>query len=305
MMKLDRRQFMGAAGVSVAAFPGLLGFDKPGLRIGMCDWNLGKRCEPEEIRKAREAGLNGIQVSVALEAQRVPLRDPQVRQRYLDLGKKHAIVFNSVAAGLLNDIPLKSEPQAAILAVDALEAAAALGAKNILLAFFAAGDLRVAIGEDQYKNVSTGQFKSYELDSAGVKRVADALKQLAPRAESLGVVIGIENTLTAEQNLEILEQVGSSFVQIYYDVGNSAHYGYDVPSEIRKLGNKRICEIHLKDWKAPLLGAPEGEVNFPEAARACKEIGFDKWYVLETSGRKGKFLEDTKTNLDFTRKLFG
>jgi len=303
-MKLDRRQFIEATGIAAAACSGLRAADQASLRIGMCDWNLGKRCEPEDIRKAHQAGLAGIQVSVALDADKVPLRDPKVREKYLSLGKEHRIAFNSVAAGLLNDIPLKSEPQAAVLAIDALEAAAALGAKNILLAFFAAGDLRVSIGEDQYKNLSTGEFKSYELDAPGVKRVTDVLKQLVPRAEGLGVVIGIENTLTAEQNLEILKKVGSPIVQIYYDVGNSTHYGYDVPAEIRKLGNRRICEIHLKDWKAPLLGAPEGEVNFPEAAKACRDIGFDKWYVLETSGRKGKFLEDTKANLEFTRKLF-
>ncbi len=304
-MKLDRRQFIGATGLSIATCSAVLGVDPPGFRIGMCDWNLGKRCDPEDIRKAREAGLGGIQVSVAIDAKTVPLRDPKVRQRYLDLGKEHGVVFNSVAAGLLNDIPLKSEPQAAVFAIEALEAAAALGARNILLAFFAAGDLRVSIGEDQYKNVSTGAFKSYELDAPGVKRVTDVLRQLVPRAEALRVVIGIENTLTAEQNLQILDEVGSPIVQVYYDVGNSTHYGYDVPSEIRKLGNKRICEVHLKDWKAPLLGSPEGEVNFPEAAKACKEIGFDKWYVLETSGRKGKFIEDTKTNIEFARKLFG
>ncbi len=303
-MKLDRRRFMGATGIAVAAGAGF-GAQPGTLRIGMCDWNLGKRCEPEEIEKANRAGLAGIQVSVAIDAIQVCLRDPNVRQKYLTLGREYGIAFNSVAAGLLNDVPLKSEPQAAVFAIDALEAAAALGAKNILLAFFGAGDLRVSIGEDQYRNVSTGRFKSYELDAPGMKRVIDVLRQLVPRAEALGVVIGVENTLTAEQNLDILDQVRSSMVQVYYDVGNSTHYGYDVPSEIRKLGNSKICEIHLKDWKTPLLGLPEGEVNFENAAKACKDIGFDKWYVLETSGRKGQFIEDTRANIEFARKLFG
>lgn len=303
-MKLDRRQFIGSASLVIGA--GFAGHVRAqALRIAMCDWNLGKMCQPEDIEKAHQAGLDGIQVSVAVNADQVRLRDPKVREEYLTLGRRLGVAFNSVAAGLLNDVPLKSEPQAAVFAIDALEAAAALGAKNILLAFFGAGDLRLAIGEDQYKNVSTGKLKSYELDAPGVKRVVDVLKQLVPRAQALGVVVGIENTLTAEQNLEILNQVGSPMVQVYYDVGNSTHYGYDVPSEIRKLGNSRICEIHLKDWKTPLLGSPQGEVNFEEAAKACKDIGFDKWYVLETSGRKGKFIEDTRTNIAFVRKLFG
>ena len=98
---------------------------------------------------------------------------------------------------------------------------------------------------------------------------------------------------------------GISFAVVYYDVGNSTHYGYNVPGELKKLGNDRICEIHLKDWASPILGSSDGEVDFEAAAAACREIGFDKWYVLESSGREGKFLEDTRANVDFVRKLFG
>ena len=136
-------------------------------------------------------------------------------------------------------------------------------------------------------------------------RVVEALKQIAPRAEGKGVVLGLENTLTADQNLEIIDRIGSDMAQVYYDVGNSTHYGYDVPSELRKLGKSRICEIHLKDWKTPVLGSSEGEVDLEAAAAACKDIGFDQWYVLESSGRENRFLEDTRANVEFAANLFG
>ena len=48
------------------------------------------------------------------------------------------------------------------------------------------------------------------------------------------------------QNLAIIDRVGSLMVQVYNDVGNSTAYGYDVPGEIRTLGNDRICEMHIK-----------------------------------------------------------
>jgi sugar phosphate isomerase/epimerase len=271
----------------------------------MCDWNLGKSCDPETIPRAQEARLSGIQVSVGTAPDRVPLRDKTVRQRYLELGLRHGVSFNSVAAGsILNQIPLKSEPQSAVYVVDAIEAAAALGAKNILVAFFGNGELRLQDSTGQLRNMSKSGPASYELDAHGVSRVVEALRQIVPRAADAGVVLGLENTLTAEQNLEIIDRIGSPMVQVYYDVGNSTHYGYDVPAELRRLGTRRICEIHLKDWKTSLLGSPDGEVDFSGAAAACREIRFDKWFVLESSGRKDRFLQDTHANVAFVEKLF-
>ncbi len=309
-MVKTRRQFLQKTGASIA-FLSLArdsnGLSAPGtrLRIGMCDWNLGPQCDPSQIPRAKEAHLDGIQVSVGTGPNAMPLRQKAVREQYLRLGEQHGIAFCSVAAGLMNSIPLKTEPEAAVYVIDALEAAAALGAKNILMAFFGKGDLRLEEGgAEKFKNISTGSFKEYELDNKGVDRVVAALKQIAPRAESLGVALGFENTLTARQNLQIMERVGSQIFQVYYDVGNSTAYGYDVPAELKLLGNDRICQIHLKDWKTPMLGSPEGQVKFQAIAQAIREIGYDKWFVLETSGRKEHFLEDTRSNVAFVRKTF-
>ncbi len=309
-MKKNRRQFLMNVGAGVAVLglhreSELRAVPGTGVKIGMCDWNLGPQCDPGQIPKAKEASLDGIQVSVGTDPSNILLRKKEVRENYLRLGKQHDISFCSVAAGLMNQIPLKSEPEAAIYVIDALEVAAWLGAKNILMAFFGKGDLRQAVGPEQYKNTSTGPFKEYELDCSGVDRVVAALKQIAPRAESLGVALGFENTLTAKQNLEIIDRVNSKMFQVYYDVGNSTAYGYDVPTELRLLGKDRICQVHLKDWKTTLLGSAEGQVNFQAVAQATKEIGYDKWFVLETSGRKGHFVEDTRTNVAFARRLLG
>jgi L-ribulose-5-phosphate 3-epimerase len=306
-MKIDRRGFLGAATAGAAVLhmnAAALAWEDHSVKVGMCDWNLGPMAQPELIPKAKEAHLEGIQVSVGTAPDNMRLRSSEVRRQYRELGKQHGIAFPSVAAGLLNGIPLKSEPQAAVFVIDTLEAGAALGSYCILLAFFSEGDLRARDSEGNFKNVSTGPFKSYELDTQGVQRVVEVLKQVAPRARDLNVIIGLENTLTAEQNLEILDKVDSEYVQVYYDVGNSTEYGYDVPGEIRRIGNKNICEIHLKDWHSPMLGDSRGAVDFQAAADACREIGFDKWYVLETSGRENRFLDDTRTNVAFAKKFF-
>jgi L-ribulose-5-phosphate 3-epimerase len=275
------------------------------LGVGMCDWNLGEACNPELIPKAREAQLNGLQVSVGTAPDKMVLRDARVRQRYLELGKRYGITVHSVAAGgILNNIPLATEPQSAVYVIDAIEAAQALGAKNILIAFFGNGDLRLKDKEGQFIEKKENGFSTFELNEPAVQRVVDALRQIAPRAEKAGVVIGFENTLTAQQNLEIIRRVQSPMMQMYYDVGNSTGNGYDIFSELRMLGNDHICEIHLKDWKTPMMGGEGCSVDMPRVSAVLAEIGYDKWLVLETSGRTERFLEDTRSNVAYVRKTF-
>ncbi|MBI1355094.1 MAG: TIM barrel protein [Acidobacteria bacterium] len=313
MRSLSRRTLLTASALGLAGAarqPGRA--DDRDYRIGMTDWNLGPVCDPTRLELAAQAGLTGVQVSIGARPDSIPLRDPALRRRYVELGKRYGVAFPSVAAGsILNRIPLKSEPQSAVYVIDAVETADALGARNTLIAFFSNGDLRLRNADGEYINRSRGPFASYEWDSAGVERVIAALKQIAPRARDHNVFLGLENTLTAEQNLEILDRVGSPWVKIYYDVGNSTSYGYDVPGEIRRLGKERISEIHIKetlgldDPKKGLLGGPARHgVDFDAVAAAVRDIGFDRWFVLELSGLEGRFVDDTRANVDFVRRRF-
>jgi len=311
-MIVNRRDFLRKSSLGVAAMSmiGVVCEKTPipavgAIGVGMCDWNLGGSADPELIPKAKEAHLEGIQVSVGTSPDNMPLREQAVRKKYIEMGKQYGITFHSVAAGsILNRIPLASEPQSAVYVIDAIEAAKALGAKNILIAFFSNGELRLRDENRRLRDLKDGEFSSYELDEKGVTRVVEALRQIVPRAEDADVIMGLENTLTAKQNLEIIDRIGSKMTQVYYDVGNSWSYGYNVPGEIRMLGNERICEVHLKDNKTRILGSPEGEVDMGRCAQALSEIGYDKWLVLETSGRKDRFIEDTRANVAFVKKTF-
>lgn len=315
-MNLDRRQFMGTSGLGLAAgmVAGSAHASENGskVKVGICDWNIrdennrGGNCRPELIPYVKKAHLEGIQVSVATNPSNVPLRDPKVRQQYIELGKKHGIKFPSVAAGsILNSIPLATEPQSAVYVIDAVEAAAALGSTNILMAFFGNGDLRLKDSQGRFRIKREEPFRLYELDTKSVSRVVEALRQIAPRAEDAGIALGLENTISAEQNLDIIDQVGSDILQVYYDLGNSTSNGYDVPGELRMLGNDRICEIHLKDNGQDVreFTSPNLQVDWPAVAEALKDIGYDKWYVIEESGRNKRFMEDTQANVKFAKEL--
>jgi sugar phosphate isomerase/epimerase len=121
-----------------------------------------------------------------------------------------------------------------------------------------------------------------------------------PEAGRAGITLGIENTLSAEDNARLLERAGSHSIGVYYDVGNSTNMGgFDAPKEIRWLGRNRICQIHLKD--EGYLG--EGKVDFPEVLRAIREIGFRGFANLETTSPSGSVEGDVRHNLAYLRDL--
>jgi sugar phosphate isomerase/epimerase len=156
----------------------------------------------------------------------------------------------------------------------------------ILVAFFGKGDL-------------LDDNKQLKKDDADV--VVKRLKAAAPRAKDAGVILAMENLLSARQNAEILERVGHESVQIYYDVYNLAGEGYDVPAEIRFL-RQRIAMIHFKNGPHYL---DDGKVQYPPAAAAIQEIGYKGWIVLETSSPSKDRVADARRNAGYVGKLFG
>src|SRR5437667_12328433 len=85
-MPLSRRDFVKQAALTSAVLPALgraqssMPASTSGnplrLRIGMTDWNLGRRGDITKIALARQIGLDGIQVSVTYPTDGTPtLRD--------------------------------------------------------------------------------------------------------------------------------------------------------------------------------------------------------------------------------------
>jgi len=142
--------------------------------------------------------------------------------------------------------------------------------------------------------------KAALMNHAEMDRVADLLKEVAPAAETAGVALGLEDTISAEDNVRIMERAGSPAVKVYYDVGNSTHGGFDVVKEIRWLGAQRICQMHLKD-NPHYLG--EGSIDFPAVMKAILDIGFQGFANLETDCPSKSVEADMARNLKYIRGL--
>jgi len=286
---MTRRGFVLSTLGGLAVGPGVreaIGEEKamPRIRLSACDWSLGAG-GPGGLEVAKRCGLDGLEVSPGGPAEKLQIADPKYREQLKAKSKETGVLVSSVAMGLLNGCPLATDPRGPAWLEQCIEATADLGARNILLAFFGPGDLR--------KN-------DKELKTDAVDVVVARLKEAAPKAQKAGVVLGLENYLTARQNLAIIERVGSPAVQVYYDARNSVDVGHEPAAEIRELKG-RLCQIHFKDGPN-YLG--EGKVNWEAVRDALNDIAYRGWVVLETSCPSRDRDADFRRNAAFVRKLF-
>jgi sugar phosphate isomerase/epimerase len=259
-----------------------------GFKIGICDWTLGRITELSALEVVKRLGADGVQVDFGMADDDLPLlHKPELQREYLELTKKHNIEIASFGMVALGWAPYRSDPRWTQWINEGIDVSKAMGVNIILIPFFSKPDLA---GDKEGRGI-----------------VAEKLKELSPKAEKAGVVLGLESWMSAEQNLEIIEHVDSDAVQVYYDVGNSHKRGYDIYKEIRILG-KHICQFHAKDYGHEMFG--KGDVDFKRVREAMDDIGYRGWIVFESSKwepQKPVSAEEERsfrTNIGYLQRIF-
>jgi L-ribulose-5-phosphate 3-epimerase len=298
-MLITRRDFVTKATIVTAAAPAILHARDRGLlqskqavnplpvRVGMTDWNLGQRGDITKIALAREIGLDGIQVSLQFptDGKSPTLRDPKTQAAFRRAALENGVQICSLAIGSPGPsrLPLHTNPAAAILLTEAVEVARNLGTNNILLPI---------LGDSHIDMTNQSQVNTF----------VAMMKEVARYAEKYDVVIGLEDWISAQDNLKLLDAIGSDYVAVYYDAHNIAPRVKDIYAEPKMLG-RRIHQIHVKNADM-LMSTPGGRVDWPRMAQEFYDIGYRGWYVLETSSPTKDVVADTRANIDYVKKTF-
>jgi sugar phosphate isomerase/epimerase len=257
------------------------------IKIGMTDWNLGQRGDITKISLAREIGLDGIQVSLQFptDDSTPHLRDPKTQAEFKRVALENGIQICSLAIGNpgKSRLPLHTNPAAAILLVEAVEVAQNLGTNNILLPIL--GDSHINMENQQEVNTFVAM-----------------MKEVARYAEKAGVVVGLEDWISADDNLRLLDAIGSDYVGVYYDARNiKSRLKADPYDEPKKLG-KRIHQIHVKNGQK--LMKETDILDWQRLAQEYYDIGYRGWYVLETGSPNKDIIADTRANIEYVRQTF-
>ena len=298
-MLMTRRDFVKQASIASAAVPAIAraqggaaaqtkeAVNPLPVRVGMTDWNLGQRGDIAKIALAREIGLDGIQVSVQYptDGKTPTLRDPKTQAAFKRAALENGIQICSLAIGNpgKSRMPMHTSPAFAILLAEAVEIAYNIGTNNILLPIL--GDSHIDM-----------------TNQAQVDTFVATMKEVARYGERYDVVVALEDWISAEDNLKLVDAIGSDYVAVYYDAHNIVSRVKDIYVEPKMLG-KRINQIHVKN-ASMLLSTPGGKMDWPRMSKEYYDIGYRGWYVLETGSPSNDLVADTRANIAYVKKTF-
>jgi L-ribulose-5-phosphate 3-epimerase len=210
------------------------------LKKGINAW-----CFPEDIdvktlfNKVKDLGFGGIELNVS-ENNRSILHMNSTKEEINNL-KEYAQLFGIEILGISTDLlwkyPLTSNKrEVRIIGMNVvkkmIEVASLCEAKTVLVV----------------PGIVTAEVP-YDV---AYKKSMESIKSLAKIAEKQQVKIGIENVwnkflLSPLEMAEFIDQVDSSSVGAYLDIGNTVQFGY--PEQWIDILSERIIAVHIKDFK--------------------------------------------------------
>ncbi|MGB3105913.1 sugar phosphate isomerase/epimerase family protein [Sphingobacterium siyangense] len=266
---MNRKKFIcdTLALIGVAALPSAV-FAAPKQRynVAVIDLMILKRQKLSAFDLAKEIGADGLEVDMGGLGNRITfdskLDDPAQRKAFLDKAKETGITICSLAMTGFYAQSFATRPTYQQMVGDCLDTCQKMGVK---VAFLPLG-------------VTCDLVKYPELRPAIVER----LRIVGEMAKKAGVIIGIETALDAKAEVDLLKEIGSKHIQIYFNFSNPLKEGRDLIQELTILGKKRICQIHCTDEDGVWLENNK-RLHMPLVKRTLDRMGWRGWLVIERS----------------------
>lgn len=136
--------------------------------------------------------------------------------------------------------------------------------------------------------------------------VVARLKVAGKMAEAAGVILAIETALSAKEEVQLLKEIGSPAIKIYFNFSNALQGNRDLHSEIKLLGKDRIAMIHASNKDSVWL-ENDPAIDMYKVKQTLDAIGWSGWLVIERS-RDARKASDTKynygANTAYLKKVF-
>jgi Sugar phosphate isomerases/epimerases len=258
----DTLTLVGAAALPSAVFAA----PKRRYNVAVIDLMILKRQKLSAFDLAKEIGADGLEVDMGGLGNRITfdskLDDQMQRKAFLDKAKETGITICSLAMTGFYAQSFATRPTYQQMVGDCLDTCQKMGVK---VAFLPLG-------------VTCDLVKYPELRPAIVER----LRVVGEMAKKAGVIIGIETALDAKAEVDLLQEIGSKHIQIYFNFSNPLKEGRDLIQELTVLGKKRICQIHCTDEDGVWLENNK-RLNMPLVKRTLDRMGWRGWLVIERS----------------------
>jgi L-ribulose-5-phosphate 3-epimerase len=221
----------------------------------------------KEFALAAECGFEIMEwVLDALYVNSNPLLQKKGRERIMACIEKYAIEVPSVCCDYFVDYPLSSNEwetriNAKGMLVELIDVCPEIGIKLIELPLIGRSSIK-----DKAQQESTLSF----------------LFSLNDILEKKDMFLLLETDLQPADVKRITDLFPSNRIQINYDTGNSAYWGFDTEYELLNYG-EHIGNIHIKDCTPEKysVNLGEGNVDFDLAFQLFKKMGYKGDFILQ------------------------
>ncbi len=259
-------------------------------KIGLIDLMLLKRQKLGAITLTKQLGADGVEVDMGGLGNRVTFENEllkdSVRNKFLQTAKENNVEIFSLA---MTGYYAQSFCNRATYQKTIEDCITTMKLMNVKVAFLPLGvqcDLR----------------KNPEVRDSVVAR----LKVAGKMAEDAGVVIGIETALSAKEEVQLLKDINSKGIKIYFNFSNPLKEGRDLIKEIKILGKDRICMIHATNKDSVWL-QNDPQIDMYKVKKTLDKMKWTGWLVIERS-RDATKPKDTKynygANTAYLKKVF-
>jgi len=250
----------------------------PRYKVALIDLMLLKRQKVSAIALAHELGADGLELDMGGLGQR-PTFDNKLmadssRQQFLNAAKQNNIQFCSVAMTGYYAQSFCGRTQYQQSVEDCITTMQNMGVKT--------GFLPLGVQCDLRKNPEVRDSVVARLHWAGVQ------------AQKAGVVIGIETSLNAKEEVQLLKEINSPAIKIYFNLANPLSEGRNLYSELKILGKDRICMIHASNKDSVWL-QNDPQVDMKKLKKTLDKMKWSGWLVIERS-RDATRPKDVKFN---------
>jgi len=296
MSTIARRQFLtGSSSAAVGALfirPSSIANASPAVAapgsmrkaacIGVFPRNLSVL---ERFKLAREAGFEGIEPNTISSSEEL--------QEYKEASRSTGVRIHSIMNADHWRYPLTdSDPEVVKKCIEgiktSLKNAHELGADTVLLV----------------PGVVTSDVRYIDV----YKRSQQQIRELAPLARELKVIIAIENVgnrflLSPLEFVRYIDEFESPYVKAYFDIGNVVSTGY--PQDwIRTIGN-RLVKVHIKRFE-PGVDHPKFDpkdrrgqgIDWPDVCKALREIDYGGWVSAEVRSGDESYIKEVSLRMD-------
>jgi predicted neuraminidase/sugar phosphate isomerase/epimerase len=250
----------------------------PRYQVAVVDLMILKRQKLGALQLAKTIGADGIELDMGGLGDRETfdnkLVNDTVRQQFLAMsGDLHVAIASLAMTGFYAQ-SFAQRPTAVRAVGDCIHTMRQMNVKTGFLPLGVQGDL----------------VKNPELRPAIVER----LKQVGKMAEDSGVVIAIETSLPAKEEVKLLKDIGSPAIKICFNFADPLEEGLDLYRELEMLGAKRIAEIHCTNKDGVWL-QNDPRIDLKKIKQLLDKMKWGGWLVIERS-RDAKDPKNVKKN---------